>query len=176
LVESESHSPLKSGLTRPAGLAFPLYNAYLPYIQATRGAELGDGSTDTTFRNTFYIAVVGFAGALAGGGLAEIPNFGRRGALCASTVLTGVFLFASTSATTSNALLGWQCGYNFFSNIMYAVLYAYTPEIFPTKDRGTGNALTATMNRIFGIMAVGSFLFSGVFANNTSLLLPCTPT
>ena len=33
------------------------------------------------------------------------------------------------------------------------MLYAYTPEIFPTKDRGTGNALTATSNRIFGIMA-----------------------
>ena len=36
---------------------------------------------------------------------------------------------------------------------MYAVLYAYTPEVFPTKDRGTGNASTATANRIFGIMA-----------------------
>jgi sugar phosphate permease len=33
------------------------------------------------------------------------------------------------------------------------VLYAYTPEIFPTKDRGTGNAITASANRIFGIMA-----------------------
>lgn len=65
------------------------------------------------------------------------------------------------------------------SNIMYAVLYAYTPEglspftnkitlhllikhrgcvntrilVFPTKDRGTGNAITATANRIFGVMA-----------------------
>jgi hypothetical protein len=37
---------------------------------------------------------------------------------------------------------------------MYAVLYAYTPEVFPTKDRGTGNALAATANRVFGIMAV----------------------
>jgi hypothetical protein len=37
---------------------------------------------------------------------------------------------------------------------MYAVLYAYTPEIFPTKDRRTGNSLTATANRVFGIMAV----------------------
>ena len=37
--------------------------------------------------------------------------------------------------------------------MQYAVLYAYTPEIFPTKDRGTGNALCATSNRIFGIMA-----------------------
>jgi hypothetical protein len=50
---------------------------------------------------------------------------------------------------------------------MYAVLYAYTPEIFPTKDRGTGNALTATSNRIFGIMAV---------SHSAPILLPhCLP-
>jgi len=68
-------------------------------------------------------------------------------------VLTGVFLFCSTTALDSNTLLGWNCAYNFMSNIMYAVLYAYTPEIFATKDRGTGNAITASANRVFGIMA-----------------------
>jgi hypothetical protein len=54
---------------------------------------------------------------------------------------------------------------------MQKVLYGFTPEIFATKDRGiihfsiqntfiltdyllgTGNALTATANRVFGIMA-----------------------
>jgi MFS family permease len=135
------------------GLGFPLYNAFLPYIQALRGAQFGDGSTYLTYRNSLIIAVLGVPGALIGGAMVQIPNFGRKGALAVSTVLTGVFLFASTTALTSNALLGWNCAYNFMSNIMYAVLYAYTPEIFPTKDRGTGNALTATANRVFGIMA-----------------------
>jgi hypothetical protein len=36
---------------------------------------------------------------------------------------------------------------------MYGVLYAISPELFPTKDRGTGGALTAAANRVFGIMA-----------------------
>lgn len=90
--------------------------------------------------------------------MVEVHFIGRKGALAVSTILTGVFLYASTTALNSAALLGWNCAYNFTSNIMYAVLYAYTPEIFPTKDRGTGNALTATANRIFGIMAV-SFMF-----------------
>jgi hypothetical protein len=36
---------------------------------------------------------------------------------------------------------------------MYGVLYAISPELFPTKDRGTGNALVAAANRIFGITA-----------------------
>jgi len=81
---------------------------------------------------------------------------GRKGTLALSTILTGVFLYASTTALSSAALLGWQCAFNFTSNIMYAVLYGYSPECFPTKDRGTGNALTATANRVFGIMAVSA--------------------
>jgi MFS family permease len=138
------------------GLGYPLYNAFIPYLQATKGAEFGTGSTYLTYRNSLIIAVLGVPGALLGGALVEIPKFGRRGALAVSTVLTGVFLYCSTTATTSDALLGWQCAFNFTSNIMYAVLYGYTPEIFPTKDRGTGNALTATANRVFGIMAVSA--------------------
>ncbi|KAK6600767.1 MFS-type transporter PB1E7.08c 4 [Botrytis cinerea] len=135
------------------GLGYPLYNAFLPYIQATRGAEFGDGSTYLTYRNSLIISVLGIPGALIGGYLIEVPRLGRKGTLALSTTATGVFLYASTTAMTSTALLGWNCAFNFCSNVMYAVLYAYTPEIFPTKDRGTGNALTATSNRIFGIMA-----------------------
>ncbi|KUJ13586.1 MFS general substrate transporter [Mollisia scopiformis] len=135
------------------GLGYPLYNAFLPYLQAIRGAKFGDGSTYLTYRNSLIIATLGIPGALLGGVLVEIPRFGRKGTLAVSTVLTGVFLYCSTTALTSEALLGWNCAFNFCSNVMYAVLYAYTPEIFPTKDRGTGNALTATSNRIFGIMA-----------------------
>lgn len=87
-------------------------------------------------------------------------------------VATSVFLFATTTARTSNALLGWNCGYSFcsnasihtvlnwfkycdvhtFSQIMYGVLYAISPEIFPAKDRGTGNGLTATATRVFGVL------------------------
>lgn len=156
------------------GLGYPLYNAFLPYIQATRGAQFGDGSTYLTYRNSLIIAVLGIPGALLGGALVEVPRFGRKGTLAASTILTGVFLYGTTTALTSNALLGWNCGFNFASNVMYAVLYSFTPEIFPTKDRGTGNALTATANRVFGVMAVSftdTFLLYIIFAN--ALKLKC---
>ncbi|KAL8951790.1 MAG: hypothetical protein Q9222_002260 [Ikaeria aurantiellina] len=135
------------------GLAFPLYNAFIPYLLASRGATFGDGSTYITYRNSLIIAVLGVPGALIGGVLVEVPHLGRKGALALSTTMTGVFILCSTTARNSNALLGWNCAYNLMSNVMYAVLYAYTPEIFPTKDRGTGNALTASANRVFGIMA-----------------------
>lgn len=135
------------------GLAYPLYNAFLPYIQATRGADFGDGSTYLTYRNSLIVAVLGVPGALLGGFLVELPRFGRKGTLAVSTAVTGVFLYGSTTALTSNALLGWNSAFSFSSSIMYAVLYSFTPELFPTPQRGTGNALAATCNRVFGIMA-----------------------
>ena len=98
--------------------AYPLYNAFLPYIQATRGFDFGDGSTYITYRNSLILTVLGVPGALLGGLLVEIKNFGRKGTLCVSTILTGVFLYASTTATNSNALLGWNCGFSFASNVM----------------------------------------------------------
>jgi hypothetical protein len=120
------------------GLGYPLYNAFLPYLQAIRGAEFGDGSTYLTYRNSLIIAVLGVPGALLGGALVEVRGFGRKGTLAASTILTGVFLYASTTAVTSNALLGWNCAFNFFSNIMYAVLYGFTPEV-SRKSRDVEN-------------------------------------
>ncbi|EFX05887.1 membrane transporter [Grosmannia clavigera kw1407] len=135
------------------GLAYPPYNAFLPYIQATRGADFGDGSTYLTYRNSLVVAVMGVPGALLGAWLVELPRFGRKGTLALSTVVTGVFLYGSTTALTSNALLGWNCAFSLASSTMYAVLYSFTPELFPTPQRGTGNALAATCNRVFGIMA-----------------------
>ena len=112
--------------------------------------------------------MLGIPGALIAAWAVELPRIGRKGAMSIATVLTGVFLFCSTTARTSNALLGWNCGYNITSNIMYGVLYAYTPEIFPTKDRGTGNGLAATANRIFGVMAP---IIASIALNEMGLIL-----
>ncbi|TBU44437.1 MFS general substrate transporter [Dichomitus squalens] len=135
------------------GLAFPLYNGFVTFFLATRGADFGDGSVYITYRNQVILSVIGVPGALLAGWMVEIPLLGRKGTLAISTIITGVFLFASTTARTSNALLGWNSAFTFTSNIMYGVLYAVSPELFPTKDRGTGNAIVASANRVFGIMA-----------------------
>ncbi|EGO28741.1 hypothetical protein SERLADRAFT_434644 [Serpula lacrymans var. lacrymans S7.9] len=158
------------------GLASTLYNSFLPYLLVQRGAEFGDASLYTTYRNQVIISLIGIPGAFLAGWAVE-------------TGLTGVFLFATTTARTSNALLGWNCGYTFFSNIMYGVLYAVSPEIFPAKDRGTGNGLTSTATRVFGIMAPIIALYANlatavpvyiagaliIFAGFLALLLPYEP-
>ncbi|CAL1697604.1 unnamed protein product [Somion occarium] len=138
------------------GLASTLYNNFLPFLLASRGAQFGDSSYYISYRNQVILSVIGVPGAFLAGWAVEQPYIGRKGTLAISageSWLTGVFLFASTTARSSNALLGWNCGYAFHSNIMYGVLYAISSEIFPAKDRGTGNGLTATATRVFGIIA-----------------------
>lgn len=105
--------------------------------------------------------------------MVELPYLGRNGTLAISTstcpsspflstccpstltargaVLTGAFLLASTTARTSDALLGWNCGYSLTNNVMWGVLFAVTPELFPAKDRGTGNSVVELGDRIFNL-------------------------
>lgn len=54
---------------------YPLYNAFIPYIIATKGAAFGDGSTYLTYRNSLIIAVLGVPGAILGGVMVEIPKY-----------------------------------------------------------------------------------------------------
>ncbi|KAF9556196.1 MFS general substrate transporter [Agrocybe pediades] len=171
------------------GLASTLYNNFLPFLFASRGARFGDSSLNITYRNTFIISVVGVPAAFFATWLVQMPYVGRRGALAFSSALTGAFLFATTTARTSNALLGWNCGYTFASNVMYGVLYAISPEIFPAKDRGTGNGLTAAATRVFGLIAPIIALYADlntavpvyiagaliIFAGSLALLLPYEP-
>lgn len=134
------------------GLAFPLYNAFLPYYIETRSSSSEPLSTNRTYRNTLIVAVLGIPGALIAGLLVEL-KIGRKGTLIISLLLTGIVLFCSTTARSQNAQLAWNCLFSFFSNIMYGVLYAYTPEVFYSKIRGTGVGLSASFNRVFGVFA-----------------------
>ncbi|CAI5756205.1 unnamed protein product [Candida verbasci] len=134
------------------GLAFPLYNAFLPYYLETRGDANEPLSVHDTYRNTLIVSVLGVPGAIIAGISVEL-KIGRKGTLCISSILTGVFLFASTTAKTSNANLAWNCLFSFFSNLLYGVLYGATPELFYSQIRGTGIGLASSFNRIMGVFA-----------------------
>jgi len=171
------------------GLASTLYNSFLPFLFASKGAVFGDGSLNITYRNTAILSLTGVPGAFLAGWAVDLPFLGRRGTLMISCIVTAVLLFGTTTARSSNALLGWNCGYSFCSNIMYGVLYAISPEIFPARDRGTGNGLTALSTRVFGVLAPIIALYANIqtsvpvyisgaliiVAGLISLLLPFEP-
>ncbi|KAJ7577382.1 MFS general substrate transporter [Mycena floridula] len=135
------------------GLAFPLYQSFVTFYLASRGATFTDGSIPITYRNQVILSATGIPGAFLAAYLIQRPILGRRRTLALATIITGVLIMASTTARSSNALLGWNCAYSFTSNVMYSALYAMTPEMFPTKDRGTGNAIAACAGHLFGVIA-----------------------
>lgn len=134
------------------GLAFPLYNAFLPSYLEQRGLANKELSVGTTYRNTLIVALMGIPGSIIAGFLVELRT-GRKGVLFASLILTGIVLFGSTTAKSPGSYLAWNCFFNLFLNIMYGTLYAYTPEVFPTRIRGTSVGLAASANRVLGVFA-----------------------
>ncbi|KAL4064381.1 MFS general substrate transporter [Scleroderma citrinum] len=148
------------------GFSFPLYYTFQIYYLLTPGVENSSDSVFTAYRNQVIAAFLGVPAALMAGYLVEIAIFGRRGTLAIFTVFTGVFILLSTTARTSNASTGWNFGYSYAATIMYGVLYAITPELFPTKCRGTGNSIVFAVNRLFGIMAPIIALYGNI---NTSV-------
>ncbi|CDO68083.1 hypothetical protein BN946_scf184788.g14 [Trametes cinnabarina] len=66
------------------GLASTLYNSFLPYLLASRGAQFGDSSYSITYRNQVILGVVGVPGAFLAGWAVEQPYIGRKGTLALS--------------------------------------------------------------------------------------------
>lgn len=145
------------------GMGYPLFNAFLPqYFSRQPGSDpsavADETSTisDTTYRNYAITSVMGVPGSLLAAYLVDHPSpfFGRRGTLAGSTLLSAIFLFIFVIyGTTSTAQLVFSCIEAFAQNIMYGVLYAFTPEIFPAPVRGAGTGMASFLNRFTGLLA-----------------------
>lgn len=135
------------------GMAYPLYNSFIPIYLEAKGVNSGSGSLNETYRNYAIQAVCGIPASIIGGFTVEMKQIGRKGTGSIACLATGVFLFLFTRAETPSAVLGFSCVIAFFQNLCYGLLYSYTPELFPAPIRGTGNGLVALVNRFSGLMA-----------------------
>jgi hypothetical protein len=135
------------------GMAYPLYNSFIPIYLQNKGVAYGASSLNNTYRNYAIQAVCGIPASILGGSTVEMKRIGRKGTGSLACILTGVFLFLFTRATSNAGVLGFSCAVAFFQNLVYGLLYSYTPELFPAPIRGTANGLVAVFNRISGLMA-----------------------
>ncbi|RDW62617.1 MFS general substrate transporter-51 [Coleophoma crateriformis] len=120
------------------GLGYPLFNSFLPqYLAAGHGSSGQVISTYETYRNYAITSVVGLPGSV----------------LACYTVDSRIFLFFFTTSASSNSQLAFSAVEAFFQNIMYGVLHAYTQEIFPARNRGTGTGIASFLNRLGGLCA-----------------------
>ncbi|KAH8895657.1 hexose transporter [Thozetella sp. PMI_491] len=134
------------------GIAYPLYFAFITSYLETKPTYAADTSLGHTYMIYCIVSAVGVVGPVAAGFAVE-TRLGRRWMMAISAVLTGVFLFAYTSAATEAADIGFQCATGVLGNFEYAIMYAFTPESFPGPVRGTGTGIAATLLRFGGLIA-----------------------
>ena len=79
-----------------------------------------------------------------------------------------VSALALSQLDTSAAIVATGALLSFFLNGVYAGLYAYTPEVFPTWVRATGTELSSAFGRIGSISAPAIIGFFATFPKTTS--------
>lgn len=105
------------------GMAYPLFNAFLPqYIAHAVSGGAGSMSPSRAAQNNGITSVVGFAGLPLGYWAIRHKHVGRCRTLGASTIVTGVFVFLFTSTLNVNVQLAHLCLAALFENIMYGTL------------------------------------------------------
>lgn len=82
-----------------------------------------------------------------------IEKFGRKFVLILYLIATAVSAAWFGSATTEGMLIASGMCLSFFNLGAWGAMYAYTPELYPTKVRSTGVGLAASFGRVGGIIA-----------------------
>jgi putative MFS transporter len=82
-----------------------------------------------------------------------IETVGRKHVLALYMGLAGLASYFFGTARTEAAVLFWGGCISFFNLGAWAVTYAYTPELYPTRIRGSGTGWSGAVGRVAGILA-----------------------
>jgi putative MFS transporter len=104
----------------------------------------------TTFRYTLIITLAQIPGYFSAAFLVE--RLGRKLTLGAYLLACVVGAYFFRQAAGPAAILAWGCVLSFFNLGAWGVVYTYTPELYPTRIRGSGAGSAAAFGRIGGIV------------------------
>lgn len=150
------------------GIAYPLYSSFLPVYLATRGANISASDTYGVYRDNVIANVCSIFGpVIAGLMLYYLPILGHKGVLAFGGLTTMALLFGYTAIKTRAQNVALSSTSFIALYIYYGCLYSYTPSVFGTSNRATGNSLCFVLTRFAG-------LFTPVIAyySNTSSATP----
>jgi MFS family permease len=150
------------------GISYSTFYYFLYVFIAARGGDTGS-SPYYVYRNATIANFVGIFGPVIAGLMiiTKLKLFNkeiclkRKGTMMFGAVASMAILFGYTTVRTPTADAGFGAATYFFVNIYYGTLYAYTPETFPTKARGTGVGVSMLVCRIFGAFAPVINYFGG---------------
>ena len=95
--------------------------------------------------------------------LAQVPGYyiaallldrtGRKKIAVVFLTSAGVGSALLSLATNTDLILLWSVVISFFNLGAWSALYAYTPELYPTRIRGTASGAAASIGRLAGVVA-----------------------
>jgi hypothetical protein len=124
--------PPVQGLTSRSG-------SFLPKILLLKNSAIHIPVAET-YRNFVIIYICGIPGVMLGALMYGIPRIGRKWAMIGSSALMGLSLFLFATVNTEASNVGLNAMEYFFQSMFNAVLYGWTPEVFPAPIRGTGKS------------------------------------
>ncbi|KAJ2744610.1 hypothetical protein GGI20_002825 [Coemansia sp. BCRC 34301] len=150
-------------------MGFTMFNVFLPKLLEVRHTEAPHSfmSASVTiaesphskqirvYRDSLIYAISGIPGSIVGAWMVD-TRLGRIHSMALSTFVSGVALVAfALTAKTHNAALTIisSSTFGFMSTLMFAVIYAYTPEVFHPSVRGTACGMASALGRVSGIVA-----------------------
>ncbi|GAA5988451.1 hypothetical protein JCM10908_003571 [Rhodotorula pacifica] len=144
--------------------SFSVAGGYIPLILRQKGID-----TEQTLNQTYigYLEVYtpGISATILGAFLMEIPKLGRRWAMVASAALMGTSFFLYAAVGSFSSYTGISLLEYWAQSLYAALLYAFTPEIFPAPYRGSGSGIASTLGRLSGTVAPRA---AGTFFNPRS--------
>ncbi|KAK5018084.1 major facilitator superfamily domain-containing protein [Cryomyces antarcticus] len=131
---------------------FTVAGTYLPTILATKNGQL-HLSLEFTYRSYVYIFLPGTVGVVIGALMYGVPRVGRKWTMVLSSGLMGASIFIFSAVNDEKSNIGLNVMEYFFQSMFNAVLYGWTPEVFPAPIRGTACGLASFWGRLFGIVS-----------------------
>jgi hypothetical protein len=77
-------------------MAYPLFNAFLPQYLEHAGKGEEPVPVNIVYRNYMIQSVAGIPGSFVAYYTVDMPQFGRKGTMAISTIITGLSLFLFT--------------------------------------------------------------------------------
>lgn len=132
--------------------AFTLAGLYLPQILAIKNSSI-NLTLRFTYRSYIYIYLPGTVGVLIGASMYRVSTLGRKWTMVISSALMSVSIFVFSAVNTEASNIGLSFLEYFFQSMFNAVLYGWTPEVFPAPVRGTACGVASFWGRLFSILA-----------------------
>ncbi|GAA5988837.1 hypothetical protein JCM10908_006191 [Rhodotorula pacifica] len=154
-----------------ASAGYTIFNVFLPKFLESKLADTAPSRPTTqeeTLRDYVLYTVSGLPGSLFGAYLVETP-LGRAKTLAISTLATSAATVVFVFVSTSFGIVLSSMAVSFASTLMYAVIYGFTPEIFPVTMRGTASGIASALSRLSGIIAP---LVTGILLSISTSVLP----